>query len=733
VFPCACLVVKLFGAHSKCVSSRRSASGVKRLSYEANVKAVNKRIITEEVNCKEPMLTDAKRMRPCSPENAADIIEPGCTAETVERSQVDYCESEELKFYQQLIRSSPQLKEWRLQTGPCAKFFYEPCIACWRGNEKRNDYGGCRFANRMLRRVSDPRRSRRIKLRDVLHFKREEYVKAGIDDDEYARTAFNKRGRSSHDAQIAAYIIQCAKSAFRAVVDREERMLSNACPEDEAYFSHSYKTRQICDVCNFSVLNAHLCCVHCGTEVCPHCFDELKAGVARFAWKNLRCRSGTRHDESMFHLATFRLSFGTFKSLLDEVENQCKRYAIKKGAVCNGNHGRRRFQTEKCYCPRRSDEDEVTIEPICIIKDQMADDSYARFKAHLAVHHPVLVENVARHPKYRSELWSRDKHLKILDSSSFGRAFVDGKRCTLEQFWQVFESRHDCNEPYLKVKDFPEGMRFVDVAPEQFRNLFEVLPFLEYTRAALKKNCSKGRLNLLNLMSGYAGAPDPGPKAYICCGLCNAPHLSSTPLHLDVSNAANFLPLVQTPRLMSHDEIAKALKKRLDIEAIEGSERERVMRKPEKAGAIWKIFHPDDNGKIRDAIVEWKRIQGSKRREPGDAIHNQNVVVTPEMVQFFAQKGIRCRVFVQCEGEAVFVPSGAAHQVQNIHSCIKVAEDFVAAEGLDHIWRVNEELRSYKGKDDLLQVDTMMYRAMRWCVETLSCCEPGVTASSLEQ
>uniref|UniRef100_A0A9J2P2Y4 JmjC domain-containing protein n=1 Tax=Ascaris lumbricoides TaxID=6252 RepID=A0A9J2P2Y4_ASCLU len=474
-------------------------------------------------------------------------------------------------------------------------------------------------------------------------------------------------GRSSHDAQIAAYIIQCAKSAFRAVVDREESVLSNACPgiatkfyhaarssewrrpeEDEAYFSHSYRTKQICDVCNFSVLNAHLCCVHCGIEVCPHCFDELKAGVARFAWKNLRCRSGTRHDESMFHLATFRLSFGAFKSVLVEVENQCRRYAIKNGAVCNGNHGRRRFQTEKCYCPRRSGEDEVTIEPICIIKDQMAADSYARFKAHLAVHHPVLVENVALHPKYRSELWSReafatilarDKRLKILDSSSFGRAFVDGKRCTLEQFWQAFESRHDCSEPYLKVKDFPEGMRFVDVAPEQFKNLFEVLPFLEYTRASLKKNYSKGRLNLLNLMSGYAGAPDPGPKAYICCGLCNAPHLSSTPLHLDVSNAANFLPLVQTPRLMSHDEIAKALKKRLDIEAIEGSEQERVMRKPEKAGAIWKIFHPDDNGKIRDAIAEWKRIQGSKRREPGDAIHNQDMVVTPEMVQFFAQKG----------------------------------------------------------------------------------------------
>lgn len=33
----------------------------------------------------------------------------------------------------------------------------------------------------------------------------------------------------------------------------------------------------------------------------------------------------------------------------------------------------------------------------------------------------------------------------------------------------------------------------------------------------------------------------------------------------------------------------------------------------------------------------------------------------------------------------------------------------MAAEGLDHIWRINEELRSYKGKDDLLQVSFHAY------------------------
>lgn len=34
--------------------------------------------------------------------------------------------------------------------------------------------------------------------------------------------------------------------------------------------------------------------------------------------------------------------------------------------------------------------------------------------------------------------------------------------------------------------------------------------------------------------------------------------------------------------------------------------------------------------------------------------------------------GIECRLFVQVEGDVVFIPSGAAHQVQNIFSCVKV-------------------------------------------------------------
>ena len=35
---------------------------------------------------------------------------------------------------------------------------------------------------------------------------------------------------------------------------------------------------------------------------------------------------------------------------------------------------------------------------------------------------------------------------------------------------------------------------------------------------------------------------------------------------------------------------------------------------------------------------------------------------------------------IQCEGDTVFIPAGAAHQVRNLHNCIKIAEDFVSPE-----------------------------------------------------
>lgn len=55
--------------------------------------------------------------------------------------------------------------------------------------------------------------------------------------------------------------------------------------------------------------------------------------------------------------------------------------------------------------------------------------------------------------------------------------------------------------------------------------------------------------------------------------------------------------------------IILVVEQRLNAEGFRGYHKERALREPEKAGAIWKIFHPNDNMKIRAAIEEWKEMK----------------------------------------------------------------------------------------------------------------------------
>lgn len=57
------------------------------------------------------------------------------------------------------------------------------------------------------------------------------------------------------------------------------------------------------------------------------------------------------------------------------------------------------------------------------------------------------------------------------------------------------------------------------------------------------------------------------------------------------------------------------------MEGLTGYQRERAVRDPEKAGAIWKIFHPSDNGKIRAAIEEWKRMRVLRFKVSSNSLH----------------------------------------------------------------------------------------------------------------
>ncbi|KAL3981454.1 JmjC domain hydroxylase family protein [Acanthocheilonema viteae] len=656
-----------------------------------------------------------------------------------------YNEPKKYKHFREMVETSCNLMNWRLQEKPCAISSYDPCIICATKPDKKTI--DCRFHNRMLRDRNNPKLRRHLLISDI------EKIKSSLLDEVNARMeqfidekfTTGKPKEKAEAAQMAAYVLQCVYSNYEKVVHREEEAVS-AFSEREAYYNHAFGAKQICDACRFAILNAHFCCRICGSELCITCYKELN-GIDSYPpnWlKSLPCTNGHLHDADMFHLASFLPSFDIIRDTLYRSMEQLVRYGIKKdGALCNGNHGRgynvKLFQEEKCYCPRFSPLSKFPIETICVIEDQFTPNAYARFKTQLTAHNPVIVENVNRHPRYRRALWTQeafekimacDRNVSILDSENFSPVMIRDKPCSLKIFWSKFGLKRGKGDSYMKIKDFPESKLFSNIAPEQYVNLYEIMPFLDYTHVN-REESGRGRLNLLNLFNDKRDRPDPGPKVYICFGLCNALHLASTPLHLDVSDAVNFLPFVKAPDEMSREEVRNAVEQRLDAEGIHGYHRERALREPEKAGAIWKIFHPSDNTRIRAAIEEWKEMKGEKWK--GDVIHNQDVVVTREMMDFFEERGIECRMFVQNEGDVVFIPSGAAHQVQNINSCIKIAADFVTGEGIDCTVAVTNELRFLRIKDDLVQVDKLLHFACDAAAAVLQNNEPGLVTSSLPQ
>lgn len=105
-------------------------------------------------------------------------------------------------------------------------------------------------------------------------------------------------------------------------------------------------------------------------------------------------------------------------------------------------------------------------------------------------------------------------------------------------------------------------------------------------------------------------------------------------------------------------------------------------------------------------------------------IHDANVYMTADLRQrLWEEEGIRGYRFLQCEGEAVFIPAGCPHQVFNIRSSIKVAEDFVSPEHVCHCLQLTEQFRrlpqSHRRHQDTLGVKDIMLHAVSHAVSVL--------------
>ncbi|KAG8453344.1 hypothetical protein GDO86_000110 [Hymenochirus boettgeri] len=323
---------------------------------------------------------------------------------------------------------------------------------------------------------------------------------------------------------------------------------------------------------------------------------------------------------------------------------------------------------------------------------------------------PVMVSGV--HRNLNSELWNPESFRR-----EFGDQEADLVNCrtndlitgaTVGEFWEGFEDisgrlKNDAGEAMvLKLKDWPPGEDFRDMMLSRFEDLMNNIPLPEYTRR-------EGKLNLAARLPTYFVRPDLGPKMYNAYGLITPEDrkYGTTNLHLDVSDAANVMVYVGIPK-GEHDQEQEVLKTIQDGDADDLTIK-RFMEFKEKPGALWHIFAAKDTEKIRQFLKKVAEEQGHENPPDHDPIHDQSWYLDSTLRKRLHQEhGVQGWAIVQFLGDVVFIPAGAPHQVHNLYSCIKVAEDFVSPEHVKHCFSLTQEFRylshTHTNHEDKLQV-----------------------------
>uniref|UniRef100_A0A668A734 Lysine-specific demethylase n=1 Tax=Myripristis murdjan TaxID=586833 RepID=A0A668A734_9TELE len=351
---------------------------------------------------------------------------------------------------------------------------------------------------------------------------------------------------------------------------------------------------------------------------------------------------------------------------------------------------------------------------------------------------PVLVSGI--HKRLKGNLWRPEAF-----SEEFGDQDVDLVNCRncaiisdvkVRDFWdgfQVISKRLQDNEGQpmvLKLKDWPPGEDFRDMMPTRFEDLMDNLPLPEYTKR-------DGRLNLAARLPNFFVRPDLGPKMYNAYGLISTEDrkVGTTNLHLDVSDAVNVMVYVGIPQgETDHEQEADIAGRKEVITTIEEGDvdemtKRRVYEAKEKPGALWHIYAAKDAEKIRELLRKVGEEQGQENPPDHDPIHDQSWYLDQVLRRrLYEEYGVQGWAIVQFLGDAVFIPAGAPHQVHNLYSCIKVAEDFVSPEHVKHCFRLTQEFRhlstTHSNHEDKLQVKNIIYHAVKDAVGTLKAHEP---------
>jgi len=357
---------------------------------------------------------------------------------------------------------------------------------------------------------------------------------------------------------------------------------------------------------------------------------------------------------------------------------------------------------------------------LLVLKDTGVEKNLQLFEQQWIRHQPVAVCKV--HDWLERHLWRPSKFASNAKFADSKIDFINTETNDVvrdqdyKTYWAGFENeavrpvQKDGSKAIFKLKDWPPGEEFSDALPNLFNDLMSVIPLPEYTTHDGVRNLA-GRLP-----KSFGLIPDLGPKMYTAYGLASDKH-GTTKLHLDISDAVNVMVYVGTLK----DKVSEKKHQAQVLKALEEAGVEKIQLdrlKKEMVGALWHIYDARDADTIRDMLNAYALEKGHKLEPHHDPIHDQSYYLDGNLRERLKNEyGVEGYTIVQFWGDAIFIPAGAPHQVRNLSSCIKIAEDFVSPENVAHCFNLTEEFRqlsnNHDNHEDKLQIKNIIYHTVK--------------------
>lgn len=358
------------------------------------------------------------------------------------------------------------------------------------------------------------------------------------------------------------------------------------------------------------------------------------------------------------------------------------------------------------------------------LKDHRNQSNWKLFKNSWKQGQPVLVSGI--HKRLNASLWKAD---------SFNQEFADHQgdllNCKdqvvsnsgIKEFWDGFEDltkrpKSKDGEPMVyRLKDWPSGEEFMALMPSRYDDLMKNLPLPEYSDP-------EGNLNLASHLPTFFVRPDLGPR--LCCAYGVAASqdqdFGTANLHVEVSDVVSVLVYVGIAK--GNGVLSKTgVLKRLEEEDLDEGVRRRLKDSTETPGALWHIYLNRDIDIVREFLHKLCKEQGLYVLSDQDPIREHGWYLSRKQRQrLLDEHGVQAWTMVQFLGDSVLIPAGAMHQVQNLHSCIQVINDFVSPEHIANSFQLTQELRPTKEEvnyEDKLQVKNILYHCVKEVVSSL--------------